>query len=263
MIAIFTLLVTLVLSLLVQRIGATALTLTGLSSESAKFQARSAFCGVGFTTDEADMITGHPVRRRIVYTMMLLGNIGLATVTASTIASVLQANSEPDFSVQMIRIGILAGGLTILWLIATNQWFEKQHTRLIAWALKKFTKLDVSDYVSIMNLQDGFSVVEFSVESQDWLNNKSLRELKLTKEGILILGIRRQDNTFLGTPRADTKTTEGDILVLYGPTERIAELDHRKADASGEKAHIAAIAKHEIEKQHQTEVDPVEHQLMQ
>ena len=78
MAAIITLLTTLVLSLFVQRIGATALTMTGLSMEAAKFQARSAFCGVGFTTDEAGLITNHPVRRRIVYTLMLLGNVPIA-----------------------------------------------------------------------------------------------------------------------------------------------------------------------------------------
>src|ERR671930_157063 len=40
-------------SLLVARIGTVALTLTGLSRESARFQARSAFFGVGFTTVDA------------------------------------------------------------------------------------------------------------------------------------------------------------------------------------------------------------------
>ena len=258
MITVYTLLVTLFFTLLVQRIGATALTMTGLSEESAKFQSRSAFCGVGFTTKEAEMITGHPVRRRIVYTLMLVGNIGLATVTATLIASLIQANSEPDIKVQIFRFATLTLGLGTLWIIATNRWVEKQHNRIVSWALKTFTKLDVSDVVSIMNLQAGFSVVEISVDPDEWMNNKSLRDLKLTKEGILVLGIRRNDGTFLGAPRADARIVSGDILVMYGPTERIEELDHRKADRSGEEAHLAAIHQHDIEKQHQTEVDPVE-----
>jgi Trk K+ transport system NAD-binding subunit len=46
-------LVVLLVSLLVARVGTVALTLTGMSREAARFQARSAFFGVGFTTGEA------------------------------------------------------------------------------------------------------------------------------------------------------------------------------------------------------------------
>ena len=43
----------LVVSILITRVAAVALTHTGLSKESSKFQARSAFTGVGFTTNES------------------------------------------------------------------------------------------------------------------------------------------------------------------------------------------------------------------
>lgn len=54
MAAIMSLLIALTLSLLVTRIAAMALMLTGMSREAARFQARSAFTGVGFTTQEAE-----------------------------------------------------------------------------------------------------------------------------------------------------------------------------------------------------------------
>lgn len=85
MIAIFSLLVVLILSLLITRIATVALTLTGLSRESARFQARSAFTGVGFATHEAENVVNHPVRRRILMLLMLLGNAGIVTVIASMI----------------------------------------------------------------------------------------------------------------------------------------------------------------------------------
>ena len=66
MIAIFSLLLVLVLSLLITRIATIALTYTGLSRQSAKFQARSAFTGVGFTTSESEKVVNHPVRRRVL-----------------------------------------------------------------------------------------------------------------------------------------------------------------------------------------------------
>jgi hypothetical protein len=50
------------LSLIITRIATTALSLTGLSWEAARFQARSAFTGTGFTTTEAERVVDHPVR---------------------------------------------------------------------------------------------------------------------------------------------------------------------------------------------------------
>lgn len=258
MIAILTLLTTVVLSLLVTRIGAMALMLTGLSSEAAKFQARSAFCGVGFTSGETESIMQHPVRRRIVYNLMLFGNIGLATVMASVIASLLQANSETDADTQLYRMGILAGGLVVLWLFSSSRWLERQHNKIIAWALQRFARLEVRDYVSILNLKGGYSVFEIKLAANDWLTDKTLRDLRLTNEGILVLGIKRVDGTFIGAPKAETKTATGDMLVLYGSSERLVELDQRKSGKKGDKAHKEAIQEHEIEKQHQKEVDPIE-----
>ena len=63
MIAALTLLVVLTLSIVVVRAGAVALRLTGIPEEVARFQARSAFTGAGFTTSESEAIVNHPVRR--------------------------------------------------------------------------------------------------------------------------------------------------------------------------------------------------------
>ncbi len=54
MVALSSLIFVMFLSLIVVRIGAEALTLTGLSRQEAKFQARSAWTGTGFTTSEAE-----------------------------------------------------------------------------------------------------------------------------------------------------------------------------------------------------------------
>lgn len=53
--------------------------------ESSKFQARSAFTGVGFITDESERVVNHPVRRRILLLLMILGNAGILTGMASLI----------------------------------------------------------------------------------------------------------------------------------------------------------------------------------
>ena len=85
MIPIITLLVVVILSILVTRFATIALTYTGLSRETARFQARSAFTGVGFTTSESENVVNHPVRRKILMLLMLFGNAGIVTVIASVV----------------------------------------------------------------------------------------------------------------------------------------------------------------------------------
>jgi zinc protease len=55
----------LVISLLITRIATIALTYTGLSRQAAKFQARSAFTGVGFTTSESEKVVMEERRLRV------------------------------------------------------------------------------------------------------------------------------------------------------------------------------------------------------
>ena len=57
--------IAIVAAFIIVRIGAIAFQLTGLEWSLAKFQALSCFTSTGFTTKEAELITGNPQRRRI------------------------------------------------------------------------------------------------------------------------------------------------------------------------------------------------------
>lgn len=245
MIAILSLLIVVTLSLLITRIAAMALMLTGLSSESARFQARSAFTGSGFTTGEAESVVNHPVRRRIIMMLMLLGNIGIATVVATAVLSLINTARAEHWWWYIL---ILAGGATVLCILSISRRVEYHLNRLIALGLKRWTKLDVTDYVSVLNLQNGYAVTEMQIEPGDWLDGRSLIEAALPREGVLVLGIERRDGTYIGTPRARDHIHSGDTLILYGLSSRIAELDQRRAGDSGERAHSEAVIDRYLEK---------------
>ena len=127
-------------SLIVTRVATVALMLTGLSRESARFQARSAFTGVGYTTTEAESIVNHPVRRRIAMVLMLLGNIGVATVVATVMLSFLQTEGSEHWQ---LNLALLLAGLVGIWIFSSSKWVERQLNRVIAWSLKRFARLDV------------------------------------------------------------------------------------------------------------------------
>ena len=111
MIPLITLVATLIISLLVTRIGAVALTLTGMSQDAARFQARSAYSGVGFTTSESEQVVNHPVRRRVLAFLMLTGNIGIAVVIASMIATFGVGRGEEPAYYLWIRCCVFVGAL--------------------------------------------------------------------------------------------------------------------------------------------------------
>ena len=252
MVAIVSLLTTLAISLLVTRVGAVALSLTGLSQEVARFQARSAFTGVGFTTNESENLVNHPVRRRIVNVLMLCGNLGIAAVIASTIASF---NREPEADDWTWRLGLLAGGIVMIWLLSRSMWFNRFLTNIIEKALLKWTRLDVRDYVSLLHLADGYVVMELQVNPGDWVAGKTLTESRLAREGVLVLGIHRANGTYVGSPNGNSKIVENDVLSIYGPIDRLEELDIRKKGWQGDKAHRIAMTVQEETKKEQKELD--------
>jgi hypothetical protein len=102
------LLIAILVSFIVVRIGSFALQLTGIEPDVAGFQALSAFSGTGFTTREAERIVGHRTRRRIVTILIILGNAGLVTVIATLVASFTKVSGYTWF---LIRLAIIIGGI--------------------------------------------------------------------------------------------------------------------------------------------------------
>lgn len=94
----------LVVSILITRIATVALTHTGLSKKSSKFQARSAFTGVGFTTNESEKVVNHPVRRKILLILMILGNAGIISGITSLIIGFTDIEDGTD---TWLKIAIL------------------------------------------------------------------------------------------------------------------------------------------------------------
>ncbi len=237
MVALSTVFVALMLSLLVTRIATVALTATGLARESARFQARSAFTGVGFTTSETESVVNHPVRRRIVLLLMLLGNVGLVAIAASLLLSF--TNAEPGE--RQTRLLLLLAGLGVSWWLAKSQAVDRVLTRIISWSLTRWTDVEVRDYANLLQLSGDYGVSELEVQSDDWVANRTLEELRLRDEGIAILGVRRPDGQFIGVPRGGTRLLPGDTLILYGRTGALAELDRREAGEKGDLAHARAV----------------------
>lgn len=255
MIAIATLLVVVTLTLIVNRVGTIALASTGLSIEVAHFQARSALTGVGYTTSESELIVGHPARRRIVESLMLVGNAGFVTIVGTLVVGF--AGTSTDTATIALRVGTLGVGLLVILLIARSKTVDRYLTRWITSLLRRFTDLEVRDYIQLLDLAANYSVVELEVEADSWIAEHRLADMHLPDEGVLVLGVRREDGTFIGAPRGHTLIREDDTLVLYGYADVIRELAERKVGVEGDLAHESLVP--EIDERHDAEdaADPI------
>ncbi|MBD3237998.1 MAG: potassium transporter TrkA [Candidatus Eisenbacteria bacterium] len=237
-IGLMALLTVLGLSLIITRLATTALALTGLSRDVARFQARSAFTGTGFTTHEAETITRHPVRRRIVMLLMILRSAGLITIVISVILSFVGTTEHPE---GLRRLGGLVGGVLLLWLLTHNRLTARVLDRAVARAMDRWTQLEVHDFASMLKLAGDYMVTELNVQKGSWLDGRRLRECRLHREGLAVLGIYRDDGGYVGAPTDEARLRKGDRLIVYGRAERIQELEKRSRGASGDQAHQSAV----------------------
>jgi hypothetical protein len=228
MIAVVSVLFILAVSLLITRIATVALQLTGLSKANARFQARSAFTGVGYTTSEAEDTVNHPVRRRIVMLLMLLGNVGLVSVMSTLVLSLLGADESRFWA----RAGLMSGGLLLLSLVATSKWIDRRLSSLISWALARWTDLDTRDYANLLHLADGYGVTEVMVQRGGVLDSTSVVDAGLQKMGLQVLGVQRADGSYEGAPSADSILKPGDLVFLYGRNREVSEFCAVRAKAA-------------------------------
>ncbi|MEL7210208.1 MAG: TrkA C-terminal domain-containing protein, partial [Actinomycetota bacterium] len=184
-----------------------------------------------------EAVVNHPVRRRIVMTLILLGNVGVVTVLASLVVSF----GNVDGSRQAVdRILVLALGLGLLLALSMSKVADRVISRAVGWALRRFTDLDVRDYVGLLHLAGEWVVGELEVEDTDWICDVPIEQLALAEEGIVLLGIERTDGRWVGAPNGEAAFRPGDVAVLYGRQASLDRIDRRTHDEAGEMDRIRA-----------------------
>lgn len=242
MVGIISLLLVLIISIIVTRVATIALSHTGLSKETSKFQSRSAFTGVGFTTAESEKVVNHPLRRRILLLLMIVGNAGIVTGVTSLILGFVNTGDDGRI---WLRAVILIGGVIVLWTIASSSWIEHRLSNLIDKLLKKTTNLNIMDYNSLLHLTGEYRIAEITIEEGHWLKGKKIRDTDLREEGILVLGVNRKDGTFLGAAQPDTRLNLYDSIVVYGRIPVIVRLEKRSRGFAGNMDHWESVEEQE------------------
>ncbi len=240
MASVLSLIVIITISMLMTRVATIALVHTGLSEPVARFQARSAFTGVGFSTRESERIVSHPVRRRIIMILMLLGNVGIISVLASLVLTFM--DSRAGSFEWLYRTLTLVAGLVGLWYLSTSAWVNRWLSRRINYWLNRHTDIQVKDFSSILHLANGYQITEILIEEGHWMADKKLITLQLRQEGLNVLGIEKEDGHYVGLPHGETMVCVNDLLIVYGKDDALVHLQHRKKGLAGRREHRKAVA---------------------
>jgi len=225
--------IVLTVSFVIVRIGAIAFQLTGLEWSLAKFQSLSCFTGTGFTTKEAELITGNRQRRRIASVLMVLGNAGLVILIASLAASL---NPEETIITRLSisympfpipkEIAVLINSLVIILVVYgvyklfANPKFSNKLTTFLRHRITKRQLLKPVSFEELAVATGGYGVSRTEVCPDSPILNKTLAESGLRKNDITVLAIIRNDVT-IPNPTADSIIQQGDELISFGKLENI------------------------------------------
>ena len=224
---------TLIVSFVAVRIGAIAFQLTGLEWSLAKFQALSCFSGTGFTTKEAELVTGNKQRRKIATVLIILGNAGfvimIATLASSLVPqetllsklskSFLPFDIQPDL-VKWVNLAIIVVVVYGIYRIFTHEKFVKKMTNFLR---KKIIKKEIFQRVSFEELllaTGGYGISRISVNAGSPVLNKTLAKSELRESDIMVLATVRGGET-IPNPPATMKILLNDELICFGKLENI------------------------------------------
>ena len=215
----FPALLAILISFLFVRGAGIALMMTGLEKRKARFQALSAFSGTGFTTKETELVINHPVRRKIVTWLMIMGNAGIVTVIVTATSSLATSRGYQ----LPINVLILVVGIFLIYKIATYRKFTRRWENFIEKKLVKSPTFEEAATEDLLHFLEGYGLIKKIISEDSLLIGCSLSECKLNERGLLVLGIERGKN-WIPTPKAKEKIEEGDSIIVYGPLDILKNL---------------------------------------
>ena len=210
---------TIFVSFLVVRAAAIALMMTGLDKKRAVFQALSAFTGTGFTTREAEKVINHPLRRKIIIWLMILGNAGIVAVIITATSSLIKIRG---YGIPLHLI-IMFAGIYVIYRIGTSKGFINKWENFIEKKLMKLSHFEEESVEDLLHLLDGYGLVQTLIKRDSPVAGLSLSECTLCREDTLLIGIER-NKKWIPIPKEQEKIQEGDKLVLYGNLEKLREI---------------------------------------
>lgn len=210
-----TFIICLIIFLIIIDIFAVLFRLTGLSREKARFQVISLLTSTGYTTRESELITQHPIRRKLASALMVVSYV--STLTFISFLVNMLSNS-------LINIKSLSA--IILFVICAVLFFKSPILEVLEDLIEHLVEKSYlwrqsnPKYLNFITKHRGYSICEVYLEASCDLIGKSIKESKLSSIEIKVLSID-QGYEIINFPKPDYIFQESDKLMVYGNTKNI------------------------------------------
>ncbi len=204
----------------VVKVGTVALRMTGLDAKRARFQALSAFTGTGFTTRDSELVVRDDRRRRIIMTLMVLGNAGFVTVLATLVGSLVLVKKAVQVPIHIVAIVLC---IYLIYRIGARRRLMRKWSEWIERKLARWTSLQEIPIEEAFHLAEGHGVAAVRVRPDSEVIGHSLAENALAGKGVVVLAIEREGET-VASPKASEVIQRGDRLICYGRIKVMREI---------------------------------------
>jgi len=209
--------VILIILWLVVEVMSILLKMTGLDLNKARFQIISVITHTGFTTRESELISQHPLRRRLISIIMLISYIAQVTLISALFTALNKDES------QLINLFYLLLLLSIIIYILYNSKFI---LKKLDWIVEKTLSNKVLKDIKKKSIDEvfktspGFGVYELIVDDKSLICGLELKDSRLKDKMIQVLKIDR-GSSIIDFPSADSIIYAGDKLIVYGKISSI------------------------------------------
>ncbi len=208
MVAALTVVIILAMSVIVVRVASVVLRRTGLPVHVARFQSISALTATGFTTGESEMITNYPVRRRVIAALMIIGNLGIVSLGATFVVTLVQTGT--DTGAVALQVLWFAAALIAVWFFLGIKAVDARMCEAAGLIISRKIDPRKQGYVRTAQIADGVSVAEHTVKHGDG----PLEALLPPSEEITVAAIRKPDGVIVFRPSGTDTTERDDTLVI-------------------------------------------------
>lgn len=205
---------------LLVEILAIVMKLTGLELSKARFQLISILTHTGFTTRESELIVQHPTRRKVASALMIISYVAQITLITLLFNVLTQATRNAIGTVIALSVMVVA-----VIIASQSKYLSDRFDRITERLLKnKIKKANNGNRIEqVLNLSPEFSIYELIVDTDSFICDKMLRELKLKEQFIQILKIDRGSEV-IDFPKADTRVLAGDRMIVYGKIDALTQM---------------------------------------
>lgn len=198
-------------SMLIVRVAAVALRLTGLPDHVARFQSVSALTGAGFTTTESESIVNYPIRRKVIVALMVFGNLGLVSIVSTFIVAFTQSAGDETAMIQQV-LSIIAA-LAFVTFVMTNKTLDKVLCGFIGHLLTKLTRLNQDSYHTLLEIGADHSIAEHVYRGEAAIKADDAFP---ADSALTLLSLRGTRDRYRDNPEDHFEISRNETLICFG-----------------------------------------------